>query len=293
MNPSAPRFRFILSMFIFGTIGIFVRYIGLSSSLIAFVRAVVGVAFLAVVMLLGKQKPGWAAIRKNLVLLIVSGVMIGFNWILLFEAYRYTTVATATLCYYFAPILVVLASPFVTGDRLTGKKLFCVFLALVGMVLISGVTENGIPAAAELLGIGLGLGAAILYGSIVLVNRRITGIGAYDKTIMQLAAGAVVLLPYCLLTGAFHTGPIQAGPAALLLMVGAVHTGFAYFLYFGSMGELPSQTVAVFSYVDPVIAVILSALLLHEPITVCGIIGAVLILGAALLTELPERKGGH
>ena len=290
MKPTASRFRFILSMFIFGTIGIFVRYIDLPSGLIALVRAVVGVAFLAAVMLLKKQKPDRAAIRKNLVLLIVSGVMMAFNWILLFEAYRYTTVATATLCYYFAPIIVVLGSPFVTGDKLTGRKIFCVFLALLGMVFVSGVIESGVPKASELLGIALGLGAAVLYGSIVLMNRKITGIGAYDKTIVQLGSVAVVMLPYCLLNGAFSGICISAGQAGLLMYVGIINTGLAYFLYFGAMGDLPSQSIAVFSYVDPVVAVILSALLLHEPMTVYGVIGAALILGAALLTELPERR---
>ena len=290
MKSAASMLRFILSMFIFGTIGIFVRYIPLPSSLIALVRAVVGVGFLAFVMLLKKQKPDKAAIRRNLVLLLVSGAMIGFNWILLFEAYRYTTVATATLCYYFAPILVVLFSPFVTGDRLTGKKVFCVFLALAGMVFISGVIESGSPRFSELLGIGLGLGAALLYGVIVLMNKKITAIGAYDKTIMQLGSAAIVLLPYCALTGAFTGITVTAGTAALLCVVGVIHTGLAYFLYFGSMGELPAQSIAVFSYVDPVVAVLLSAALLHERMTVFGIIGAFLILGAALFSELPEKK---
>ncbi|MCQ2421245.1 MAG: DMT family transporter [Clostridia bacterium] len=290
MNTAAPKFRFIFSMFIFGTIGIFVRSIGLPSSLIALVRAVIGVGFLALVMLIRRQKPDGKAIRKNLLLLIVSGILIGFNWILLFESYRYTTVATATLCYYFAPIIVVLGSPFVTGDRLTGKKLLCVLLALCGMVLISGVVESGIPQSSELLGIGLGLGAALLYGIIILMNKKILAIAAYDKTIMQLGAAGLVLIPYCLLTGAFAGISLSAGSVLLLAVVGIVHTGLAYFLYFGAMGDLPPQTIAVFSYVDPVVAVILSALLLHEPMTVYGIIGAVLILGAALLTELPERK---
>ncbi len=279
------RLALIGSMCIFGTIGILRKYIDLPSSVIALVRGAVGVVFLLCLVGLTGKKLNRAAIRDNLWILLLSGVFIGFNWILLFEAYCYTSVATATLSYYMAPILVVLASPLVLKEKLTGKKLLCVGTALVGMVLVSGVFQAGFSGLCELRGVALGLGAAVLYASVILMNKKMGEISAYDKTIVQLAAAAVILLPYTLLTEDFSALTVDALGLVLLLVAGIVHTGAAYALYFGSIKALPVQTVALYSYMDPILAVVLSAVLLREPMTVGGVIGAVLILGAAFFSE--------
>ena len=276
-------------MSIFGTIGIFVRYIPLSSAAIAFSRGLVGVLFLLAVMFFTSQKPQWDAIRKNLPILIFSGAAIGFNWILLFESYKHTTVSTATVCYYLAPLLLLLASPLL-GERLTLKKLLCVAAALFGLACVSGVIEGGLPPLEELLGVLMGLGAAVLYASVMFLNRKLSPIPAYDKTILQLASATVVILPYLLLTQPLEIPAMTGMQWLLLAVVGIVHTGIAYTLYFGSMKHIGAQTVAIFSYLDPVIAVLLSAFLLKEAMGFWSILGTVLILGSALYSELPERK---
>ena len=277
---------FLSAMLIFGTVGIFVRLIPLSSAAVAFFRGVMGVVFLLLVMTLAKKRPQMQSIRENLWVLLLSGAAIGGNWVLLFESYRYTTIATATICYYLAPVFVVLASPLL-GERLTGKKLILPGVALLGMVFVSGVLQGGISGGR---GIILASGAAMLYASVMLLNRKLKSISAYDKTVIQLGVAAAVVLPYALLTGGFDMSAMTVAGFVPLLIVGVVHTGFAYWLYFGALGQLPSQTVALFSYLDPVIAIILSALLLREPLGWQGIIGAVLILGSALYSELPEQK---
>lgn len=286
------KLELIASMFIFGTIGIFVRHIPLPSSMIALVRGFVGAFFVLLFVYLKKSKPDKEAIKKNFVMLALSGAFIGINWILLFESYHYTTVATATLCYYMQPIFVILASPFLLKEKLTVKKVICVVVALIGMVFVSGVLQTGIPALSEAKGILYGLGAACFYASVVLMNKKITEINAYDKTIMQLGMGAIVLSPYVMLTQDFGTATTSMTPAlwALLLFVGLVHTGVAYALYFDSMKELKAQTLAIFSYIDPIVAIILSALLLKENMGIYGVIGAVLVLGSTFISEMPEKE---
>ena len=225
-------------------------------------------------------------------MLTLSGAFIGFNWILLFEAYRYTTVATATLCYYLAPVFVILAAPILFGEALTLRKGICVAAALVGMVFVSDVTLGGISGSGELLGILLGVGAAVLYAGVVLMNKMLTGVPAYDRTIVQLGAAALALLPYVLVT---ERGTVLgwSGPVIpLLLVLGIVHTGIAYALYFGGIKDLPAQTSALLSYIDPVSAIILSAVFLGERLTASGAVGAVLVLGATLISELslPHKR---
>ena len=282
-------FKLTLSMVIFGTIGIFRRYIPLPSSLVAMTRGLTGMLFLLLVMVLRKRGMNRAAVRRKLGMLCLSGAAIGVNWILLFEAYNYTSVATATLCYYLAPMFVILASPLVVGERLTAKKLICVLAALLGMVFVSGVLEAG-GGSSDLKGVLLGLGAAVLYASVVLMNKQLGDVPAWDRTIVQLGSSAAVLLPYVLLTEDMGALTFTPNTIGLLLVVGIVHTGIAYALYFGSLMQLKAQTAAILSYIDPVVAVLLSALVLREHMSLLSGLGAVLVLGAAVVSELPSRR---
>lgn len=289
----SSKLNMMLAMFIFGTIGIFVKYIPLPSAVIAMARGFVGAIFLFVLIKIRKQSVDKAAMKANLSKLCLSGAVLGFNWILLFEAYRYTTVATATLCYYLAPVIVILVSPVVLGERLTWKKLICVLVALLGMVFVSGVLgvlKTGHFEASEFTGILFGLGAACLYACVVLLNKKIKDISAYDMTITQLAVAGAVLVPYVLLTQDLSGVELNGLAIGLLALVCIVHTGIAYALYFGSMKGLRGQTVAILSYIDPVVAILMSALVLREGITPAGVLGAVLILGATLASEFVDSK---
>lgn len=285
-NASA-RMMLILSVGIFGTIGLARHFIDLPSGLIAFFRGLIGTLTLLLVMLVLRKKPNLAAIRRNLRILVLSGAFIGFNWILLFEAYRFTSISTATLCYYMAPMIVVAVSPFLLKERMTLKKGLCVLVTLAGVVFVSGVLNGG---SAEWHGILLGLSAAVLYASIILLNKRLEEIDAYDKTVMQLGVATVVLLGYTLIVEDVSIDAFTPSTIWLLVLVGVVHTGIAYALYFGSVGRLPAQTVAIFSYLDPAVAVLLSAFVLDEPMGALEIVGAVLILGAAIVSELRVKK---
>ena len=277
------------SMLIFGTIGIFRRFLPLPSALLACFRGAAGALFLAVFLRCKKRKLTGGIGKKRAALLVLSGALMGLNWMLLFEAYRYTTVAAATLCYYMQPTIVILLSPLCFGEKLTARKGVCALAALLGMVLVSGVLSGG-EGGQNLLGILCGLGAAVLYAAVVILNKKTAGVDAYEKTILQLASAALVLLPSAVLTADASALSLPAGGWALLLVVGMVHTGVAYALYFGSMEGLSAQTIAIFSYLDPVFALLLSALILGETLPWTGLIGAALILGAAAIAET-ERIG--
>lgn len=282
----------IFSVSVFGTIGIFVRWIGLPSSVIALVRGAVGAAFLLLLARFRHAPIDRAALRRRWQLLLLSAAMMSFNWITLFEAYRYTTVATATLCYYMAPIFVTLISPVLLKERLTARKLLCVFLALAGMVFVSGVPQSGLPGPSEAKGILLALCSAALYAGVILINKYLAGVPAYDRTLLQLAGAAAVMIPYILLTEDLSAMSVTPLGAVLLLIVAVFHTGWCYALYFGSMTVLSAQTVALFSYIDPIVAILLSALLLKEPLGWSGILGAALVLGSTLVSELPVPGKG-
>lgn len=289
-NDPKSLMMFISSMLIFGTIGIFRRYIPLPSALLACCRGVIGSVFLLILAAVRKREKREKLGAKKITIFIIMGVLIGINWLLLFEAYNYTTVPTATLCYYMEPTIVVLLSPLVFREKLTLKKGICALVAVIGMVFVSGVMENGMPALAEMKGVLLGLGAAVLYATVVIINKKMPGVEVYQKTTIQLLAAAIIMVPYLLLTENFAEVKWNPTAVIMLLVVGLIHTGVAYALNFGSMDGLRGQSIALFSYLDPITALILSALILHETMSVWGMIGAVLILGAAFISEFNGKS---
>ncbi len=279
-----------LSMLIFGTIGIFRRMLPLDSALIAFFRGLVGSVFLLPLLWKNRRNKPLLPDKKTAGKLMLSGALIGVNWLLLFEAYNHTSVSVATLCYYMAPTFVILGASVFFREAMTLKKALCAVGALAGMALVSGVVESGLPGKGELKGILLGLGAAGIYAAVVLLNKTVNKTDPYAKTVIQLACAAAVMLPYLLATGGFSGVQWTAGTVGLLLLVGVLHTGVSYALYFASMEGLRTQTVALFSYIDPVAALILSALVLRESMSWLGFLGAILILGSAVIGELPQKQ---
>ena len=279
--------QYLLAMTIFGTIGLFVKFIELPSTVIALSRGALGTLFLLLVLKLLKRRINTASVKSNFKHLVIAGVALGLNWIFLFEAYRLTSVATATLAYYMAPIILILLSPILLHERIPLGKWFCVICALFGMSLISGVWEGSENVALD--GITMGLIAACFYASVVINNKFLKGLDPYDSSIVQLAVAAIVLLPYVLFTVDFSVLKPDTTTIGLTLAVGILHTGVAYWLYFSALPKLEAARIAIFSYIDPAIAILLSVFVLMEPMTTAGVIGAVLILGAALASEFVER----
>ncbi|WP_462424329.1 DMT family transporter [Fusobacterium ulcerans] len=284
------KLRNVSAMLIFGTIGLFVKNIDLTSSEIALVRGVIGGIILVVVSLLTKNKVSFKDVKANLLLLLLSGGAIGLNWIFLFQAYKYTTISNATLSYYFAPVFVMLLSPFILKEKLTLKKILCVACAMLGMMCIVGNSGGVAEGRNDFLGISYGLAAAAFYASVVLMNKFLKNLKSLETTYIQLILAAVVLMPYVFTVEGFNIFRMPASSIPYILILGVVHTGLAYLLYFSSLKELKGQTIAVMSYIDPISAVIISAIFLRERMGLLQIAGGVLILGSTLISELTKNK---
>ncbi len=306
----------ICAMLIFGTIGIFRRQIPMSSAVLAFSRGILGGTFLLVFIKWKRKGAAQMPAKGDILWLIAAGAVMGINWILLFEAYNYTSVAAATLCYYMQPTIVMLLSPIIFKEPLTRKKSICAVVAVIGMIFVSGAADGGMTVGhgslieavsglaeggniirtvnhiaegvtdiANLRGILLGLGAAVFYSGVVIMNKKAAGIDPYQKTTIELLSAGAVMVPYLFLTKDGMGGGFGVPALLLLIVIGVVHTGIAYVLYFGSMDGLKVQTVAILSYIDPVSALLFSAVFLGEWLSVKGMIGAVLILGSAIISE--------
>ena len=284
----SPRMLMTISMTIFGTLGAFVRHIGVSSGELALYRAILALFVIGIFLIFTKQKICFATTKKETLLLLVSGMAMGFNWILLFEAYKYTTVSVATLSYYFAPVIVTVACPILFREKLTVKQMICFVMSTVGIGLITGIGEES--GKNDTLGILFGLGAALLYATVVLLNKFIKNVDGIQKTFLQFVAAAATLIPYVWMTSGVTLGKLSETGWVNLLIVGLLHTGVTYCLYFSAIQELSGQKVAILSYIDPLVAVAVSVTILKETITVWQMIGGILILGFTLWNELSAEN---
>ena len=275
----------ILSMAIFGTLGPFVRYIPVASGELALYRAILAALLIGTYLFITKQSIPFWDIKKEIPLLLASGVAMGINWILLFEAYKYTSVSVATLSYYFTPVIVTLVCPILFHEKLTRKQLLCFFMSTLGLVLITGIGDMG-KSGTDLIGIFFGLGAAVFYATVILLNKFIKKVEGIHRTFLQFLAAILVLLPYVIATSGVSLRLLNGKGWICLLIVGLVHTGITYCLYFSSLKELPGQKAAILSYIDPLVAVLVSVCILGESMTPMQVLGGVLILGFTLWNEI-------
>lgn len=283
-----PRVAMAVSMAVFGTIGFFVRNISVSSGELALYRAMLAAALIGLYLLATKQKIPFSEIKNEVKLLLLSGAVMGVNWILFFQAFKYTTVSLATLSYYFAPVIVTVASTVLFREKLTGRQILCFIMSTLGLILITGTV--GLSGGRDLIGVLFGIGAAFLYATVILLNKFIKNVDGIHRTLLQLLAVIVVLTPYVALTGGSTLGSMDGKGWISLLVIGLVHTGVFYCVYFSAMKELPGQKTAILSYIDPLVAVIVSVVILGEPLTIMQAIGGLLILGFTLLNEIAPVK---
>jgi len=288
----SPKAMIIISMVIFGTIAPFVRNIPVSSGELALYRAVMAAILIGVFFIVTKQRIDFKAIKKELPLLLISGMAMGINWILLFEAYKYTTVSVATLSYYFAPVIVTVVCPILFREKMTVKQIMCFVMSTIGLVLVIGITDLG-GGSQNGIGILFGLGAAVFYATVILLNKFIKGVAGIQRTFLQFVAAIIILIPYVAFTGGVTLGGMDLTGWMCLLAVGVIHSAAAYCLYFSALKEVTGQAAAILSYADPLVAVIISVSVLGEPISLMQIIGGILILGFTLLNEIdlkPVKK---
>ncbi|MBR6719727.1 MAG: EamA family transporter [Clostridia bacterium] len=279
------RVMLIISMAVFGTIGLFVKNINLPSGEIALYRAVLASVLIGLFLLFKGEKVSVKDMKKELLLLLLSGAAMGFNWIFLFEAYKYTTVSVATLSYYFAPVIVTAACPLLFKEKMNLRKWICFLGATAGIVLITLIGEHS-ENTEHIKGIALGLGAAVLYATVILLNKYIKNVGGIERTFFQFIAAIIVLLPYVLFTEGFNLTTLSLKGWGYLLAIGLIHTGITYCLYFSSLKFISGQKAAILSYIDPLVAVLCSSFILGEEMLPMQIMGGIMILGFTLYNEI-------
>lgn len=278
---------FVAAMLIFGSNGVFASMLDMSGAQLVLMRTLIGGAVLLIIILISRSRTPKEVLIREKWRLLFAGVCLGANWALLFEAYNLMNVSLATLTYYTAPVLVLVLAPFVLKERQNSLAYVGMLVVVVGMLLVVGTDfgEGGVTVT----GLVVGLGSAVFYAMLMLVNKKISGVSGLNLTFIEIIIAAVILLPYVFATSGGVPLPTDVRGIFALLFLCTVNTGFACWLYFSSMNRLPAKAVALMGYFDPVSALVFSAVFLDERLSTVQFIGAVLVLAGALVGQLRPR----
>jgi len=286
MNENNYKYKilYIISMIIFSTVAIFTHYINLPSGLIVLFRSTLGLLVLSFFLfVIKKDRLNLNDIKNNLLYLILGGMSLGLNWLSLFTAYTCTTVAMANLLNYIAPVIMILLSPLIFKEKLKLKKIICVIVSVIGMMFIVNIfnIDN-----INVMGVLLGLSSAACYVGIIIFNKLQKNIRVYDTVIIQLLVASLIVLPYVLFTTDFKSLSFDYLTVIFILVIGFVHTGIAYILYYGSMPHISAQSVSILCYIEPLLSIVLSVIILKESLDIYIIIGGILLLSSTLVSEI-------
>ena len=278
--------KYFAALLLFGFNGIVASFIDLSSYEIVLLRTFIGSVLLIALFFLTRNKLTFYQYKNDSLFLLLSGIAMGTSWMFLYEAYAQIGVSIASLCYYCGPIIVMALSPLLFREKLTASKL-CGFAAvLIGIILVNGSAFNG---NGNLWGIFCGLMSAVMYAAMVICNKKAQRITGIENATLQLFVSFLTVFIFVLfkqgLTVHLHTEDIIP-----VLILGLFNTGIGCYFYFSSIGKLPVQTVAVCGYLEPLSAVVFSVIVLHETMLPIRLLGAALIIGGAVSSELVKRK---
>lgn len=274
--------KYILALLLFGTNGIVASRIALSSYEIVLLRTMIGSILLIALFLLNKGHFQFYRRKKDFLFLAISSMAMGISWMFLYEAYQQIGVSLSSLLYYCGPVIVMALSPLLFREKLTLPKIFGFALVLLGLVLVNG---NIVGDTQSHWGILCGILSAVMYAFMVICNKKAVQITGMENATLQLT---VSFLTVAVFVTAVKGIQVDATSADLpwILLLGLVNTGIGCYFYFSSINDLPVQTVAICGYLEPLSAVVFSVLLLKESMSLAQVIGAVLIIGGAVLGSI-------
>lgn len=280
-----PYVMYMMGLLLFGSNGIVASHISLSSYQIVMLRTMIGSGLLLLLFLLSGQRFTFYNKKKDFVFLLISGISTGISWIFLYEAYVQIGVGIASLLYYCGPVIVMALSPVLFQEKLTLPKIIGFGIVVCGVLLINGQSADGVNP----WGLFCGAMAAVLYAGMIIFNKKAKSITGMENALLQIAISFATVAVYTMYKSGLAL-PIQQGDGKWIWMLGLINTGVGCFLYFSSIGKLPVQTVSICGYLEPLSAVLMSAVLLGEVMTPVQVLGAVCILGGALLGECVKSK---
>ncbi len=280
------RMKLALVMLIWGSLGVFTRFIPLSALNLAYLRAFIALPVLFAAM---KMKKAAKAEWRLLIPYVISGVLLGFGWLTLFYGFKHTSISSAVIIYNMSPVYVMILAPLVLKERISKIHIAVILFSILGLFLIVG---HNVSEGYGYMGMALSAVSGMLYATIVLINRKVKArVDNQTATFVQILAAMVVLLPFVLMDGSIFT-IVQMDTMAVIctILLGVLHTGVAYTLYFSVYTHMKSVEIVSYSFLEPLFGILFSVIFVGETLTFPQIVGGVLILGSTYIGEVLEDK---
>lgn len=274
------KLMLIVAMFLFGSLGVIVTNSNLLSTEITMFRGIIGGLFVFLFARITKKETRKSTLKEKM-FSIAIGVLIGINWILLFEAYKYLSVSLATILYYMAPFILIIYGIVLFKEKIKLVQIICLLLAIIGVYFIM---DNPLFGSTQYIGVVFALVAAIIYASVVSVNKFLSDVPVFEKVGIQLLSAGMFIAPYVAIQNNFSFSYTN-DQWFTLLMLGVLHTGIAYTFVYIAITRLKSSTIAIMSYVDPLSAVLFAFLLLQERLYFIQWLGVIIIMIALSIHE--------
>jgi len=280
------KILYLLSLACWSTSGVISTLIPLSAILIVAVRSFFGIFVFIIFFKIKGEKLDMSKVKANSKFLLLSGLCMALNWLAYFMACRYIDVAIACVIIYLAPIVTMMCSPFF-GEKIHNKSVILIFIAFIGVVLTSGF--DGTSIHVEPLGLILSFVGVFAYAGNTVFCKKLTELNNAERCIPQIIEASIITVPLAIFTTDFTS--ITYEPSMLwLLWIILIPTALGYGLYYWTVAVLPVRFVSIFSYIEPVLVVIWSALFIDQILSVSGAVGCIFILGSAILSETPMFK---
>lgn len=281
------RIKLVFVMIIWGSLGVFTRSIPLSALSLSFLRALIALPILFIVMKMKKANKVKCSLLKPY---IISGVLLGFGWLTLFYGFKHTSISSAVIIYNMCPVYVIIAAPIVLKETISKIQIAVIFISFLGLFLIIG---HNLTEGYGYMGLILSAISGMLYATIVLINRSIkVRVDNQTATFVQIFTAMTVLLPFVLFEGnIFTVVRLDALAVIYTILLGILHTGMAYTMFFSIYEHMKSVEIVSFSFLEPLFGILFSVIFVGERLTLLQTFGGILILGSTYIGEIfKDRK---
>ncbi|PRN79511.1 DMT family transporter [Acinetobacter baumannii] len=271
----------VVAMLLSGSIGLFVIKSGQSPVNIVFFRCLISaLCLIPICYFYGHFKKVYFG-KKELFLMVTSGLLIIFNWVLLFAAFPKTSISLATIVYHVNPFVILFLGALAFHEKLNKNDVLWTIVAFVGLIVIIGLGSASVNSN-ELVGLGLVLIATTLYSISVLITKKLSNTPPLLIVFIQPRSGPFAMTPFM---SVFENPPI--GQQWLFVVgLGVLHTAFLYYLMYSAIKKIPLNNIAILSFIYPISTIVIDYFFFDHVLTSTQVLGAGLILLGVLGVKL-------
>ena len=272
-----PYLEAIIAGIIWGSSGIFVKYLNLPPTTVTFFRLAIPTLILLLFFIFKKIK----LFHGNNKLILIASTLNAGRVYLYTVGFTFASIGNAIIILYTWPIFTTIFSILFLKEKVPKRTFFLLFIAFVGTALIYLNKEFSFSDK-NFIGITAMLFSALIYAFTVIIFKKESGkYSKYETIFYQNVIGSIIFIPFILINKPLPTLPQTSIGIVYGALIGLV--GFVFF--FSALKKIKASTVSFLSYTEVVSAIILAVIFFQETLTWNMIVGGLLIILATTLIK--------